>query len=184
VKLFKIEKWQLVVSEEAWGLLPFKALLDRDKSKEKEIAMKEMLFIYYFCDVKSDYMAQDEVDREVEIKHDIGLKIDWKPDEFVKAAMDFYIKRSLTVIERLYANTITSVLASGEYLANTKALLAERDKAGRPVYDISKILTGTQKVPKLMGDLKAAYKEVVSEQEDNENKKKGSRQFNTFEDGI
>ena len=35
-----------------------------------------------------------------------------------------------------------------------------------------------------MADLKAAYKEVVKEQEDNENKKKGSKSFNTFEDGF
>jgi hypothetical protein len=184
MKLFKVEKWKLIVAEEAWGLLPFKAILDKDKTKEKEIALKEMLFIYYFCDVKSNYLHMPEVDRISEIKRDVGLKEEWVMNPEVKAAVDFYVNRSQTVIERLYSQSLKAASDIGEYLSNTGVLLRERDKADRPVNDISKITNAVQKVPKLMADLKAAYKEVVKEQEDNENKQKGSKKFNTFEDGF
>lgn len=184
MKLFEVKNWQLQVSEEAWGLLPFKEILDRDKTKEKEVAMKEMLFIYFYNDIRSNYLLMDEADRINEIKKDIGLDADWEMDEIIQVASDFYKKNSSSVIEELYKNTLESARDIGDYLKNTKALLAERDNNGRPIYDVAKITSAVQKVPKLMSDLKAAYKEVVKEREENDNKQKGSRKFNTFEDGL
>lgn len=184
MKLFKFEKWQLIVSEEAWGLKPFKAILDRDKTKEKERATAEILFIWYWADMKSDYLVMDEPARLKELKKDIvGLPEGWEPDELVKAGIALFQKHE-TVIEKLYRQASIAGSDIGDYLENTKALLAERDMQGKPVNDIGKMTTAVQKVPKLMGDLKLAFKEVIKEQEDNENKKKGSRKFNTFEEGF
>ena len=123
--------------------------------------------------------------RTEELKKDIpGLGDKWKVDELVQEAIALYRKLSQTVIEKLYLQSLKSASDIGDYLENTGILLAERDRHGKPVTDISKITMAVQKVPKLMSDLKSAYKEVVKEQEDNENKKKGSKKFNTFEDGF
>ena len=184
MRLFEFKNWQLIVSEEAWGLSAFKKLLDRDKKKEKEVAHAEMLFIYYFCDIKSDYLFMDEEDRIKEIKHDVaGLDDDWEYDDDMKEAVKLYNKFE-TITERLYKQTYKGATAVGDYLENTADLLAERDKQGKPVTDISKITTAMGRMPKLMADLKAAFKEVVKEQEDNENKKKGAQDFNLYEDGF
>ncbi len=69
-------------------------------------------------------------------------------------------------------------------MRNTAALLTERDMHGKVVTDIAKISASVQKVPILMANLKVAYKEVVKEREDNEGKTKGSKKFNTFENGL
>jgi len=184
MKLFKIVNWQLQIDEEVWGLLPFNKILKRDKSKEKEVAMAEMLFIYFWCDIKSDYTSMDEKTRLIELKKDIvGLPKGWEKDKVIDEAIALYTKHE-TVIQRLYRQTSQAASDIGDYLENTKALLAERNNQGKPVTDISKITTSVQRVPKLMADLKAAYKEVVKELEDMENKKKGSKSFNIFEDGL
>ena len=184
MKLFKLKNWQLIVSEEAWGLSAFKAILDRDKTVGKTVAHAEMLFIYYFCDIKSDYTAMPEAERIIELKKDIdGLPDDWEYDDIIKAGVEVYSKFE-TLIERLYRQSYKSATDIGDYLENTKALLEERDANGKPVTDIAKITTANGRMPKLMADLKAAYKEVIKEQEDNENKKKGSQSFNTFENGF
>jgi hypothetical protein len=183
MKLFEMKNWVLIVSEEIWGLLPFSKILKRDKSKEKEIAMKEVLFIYYFCDIRSDYLTMEEDVRFLEIKHDIGLPKDWVIDSTIQEAMDIYMKHD-SVLETLYRQTLKATTAVGKYLENAELLLAERDRFDKPVNDISKITMAIQKVPKLMSDLKSAYKEVVKEKEDTDNKKKGSKAFNTFEDGF
>lgn len=184
MKLFQMKNWQLTVSEETWGLLPFSKLLKRDKSKEKETAVAEVLFVWYFCDIKSDYLLMNKEDRIKELIKDIpGLPPKWAPDKVIWEAVDFYIKFK-TITEKLYEDSLISATDIGDYLRNTKALLAERDVQGKPVYDISKITASVQRVPKLMQDLKIAYQEVVKEQEDLENKKKGSRSFNLFEEGI
>jgi len=185
MKLFKIENWQLTLEEEVWGLSAFKKLLERDKSKNKERANAEMLFIFYFCDIKSDYLTMKEDLRIQELKKDIpGLGDKWEVDNLIRDAIDLYRKLSQTVIEKLYLQSLKSASDIGDYLENTAVLLAERDKYDKPVTDISKITMAVQKVPKLMADLKAAYKEVIKEQQDNENKKKGSKNFNTFENGF
>jgi hypothetical protein len=180
-----MEKWQLTVSEEVWGLSAFNKLLQRDKSKTKERANAEMLFIFYFCDIKSDYLTMKEELRIEELKKDIpGLGEKWVVDGLIEEAIALYRKLSQTVIEKLYLQSLQSASDIGDYLEHTAALLAERDNYGKPIIDISKITMAVQKVPKLMADLKSAYKEVIKEQEDNENKKKGSKKFNTFEDGF
>jgi hypothetical protein len=185
MKLFTLDnKWNLLVSEEAWGLIPFKNILERDKTKEKEMAIKEMLFVYYFCDIRSNYLQMEEDVRTREIQHDIGLPEDWVKDEVIDIAIEFYNKRSKSVIQQLYEDTLMSAQAIGSYLRNTEALLQERDMQGKTVTDITKLTNANEKVPKLMANLKAAYKEVIKEKEDNENKSKGARSFNTFEDGL
>lgn len=184
MRLFTFKNWQLTVSEEAWGLSAFKKLFDRDKSKGKERVHAEMLFLYFYCDVKSDYMVMNEKTRVKELRHDIaGLPKDWKFDALMKDAVTQYAKFE-TITERLYRQTYKSATAVGDYLENTAFLLAERDAHGKPVTDIAKITSAMGRMPKLMADLKAAYKEVVKEQEDTENKKKGAKKFNMFEDGI
>lgn len=185
MKLFEMKDWQLHVSEEVWGLQPFANILKRDKSKTKVRANAEVLYIWYFCDIKSNYLLIPEAERIEELKKDVtGLPKNWEPDSLIEEAIAFYKKRSVTVIQRLYQQSLKSASDIGNYLENTDALLAERDDKGKPVVDIAKVTASLQRVPKLMSDLKAAYKEVVKEQEDTANKKKGRQSFNTFENGL
>lgn len=185
MKLFEMKNWELTVREEAWGLAPFAKILKRDRTKDKSKAMKDMLFIWLFCDIKSDFQyLTDENERAEVIKKEINLPSSWTVDAAIKTGIDCYRKHSTTVIQKLYMNSLVSAQAIGNYLSNTEALLAERDSYGKPIYDIAKITASVQKVPKLMSDLKAAYKEVVKEQEDMDNRNKGSRKMNMFEDGL
>ena len=180
-----MKDWNLTVSEEAWGLSAFAKLLKRDKSKDKDRALKEMLFIWYYCDIKSIYQhISNDAEKIAEIKHDIGLPEKWEIDDAVKEAIELYRRHSQTVIEKLYLQSLKAAQDVGNYLENTDALLAERDANDKVVTDIAKITQSLERVPKIMGMLKAAYKEVIQEQKDNEGKKKGSKDFNMFEDGF
>lgn len=184
MKLFELKDYELQVNEAAWGLEPFKKILKRDKTKTKATALKEMLFIYYYTDIRSDYVVTPKDQRAEEIRKDVGLPEKWKIDSTIQAAIDFYNKRSKTAIELLYESSVKSATDIANYLSKTDELLKERDKHEKPTHDISKITTSLQRIPKLMKDLKDAYKEVVKEQEDLEGRKKGSRTFNTFEQGL
>tara|TARA_R110000823_G_scaffold309816_1_gene434323 strand:+ start:440 stop:1000 length:561 start_codon:yes stop_codon:yes gene_type:complete len=185
MKLFEMDKlWNLTVSEEAWGLSAFNNILKRDRTKDKSRAMKDMLFIYYYCDIKSNYISMTHDVKLSELKKDLNLAPKWEVDELIEEGLELYNKLSRSVIQQLYEDTLISAQAIGTYLRNTEELLAERDVQGKPVYDITKITNANEKVPKLMANLKAAYKEVVKEKEDNENKTKGSKKFNMFEDGL
>jgi hypothetical protein len=184
MKLVEFKNWNLTVLEEAWGLSPFSKILKRDKTKDKEIALKEMLFIFYYCDIRSYYVQLEEKQRAEEIKVDIGLPDKWVLDEVIQEGIEMYEKNSQSVVEKLYKQSLKAASDIGDYLEDAKELLNERDKLGKPTMDISKITTALSKIPKLMADLKAAYKEVLKEQEELAGKKKGSREFNIFERGL
>ena len=186
MKLFELSKdWVLHVSEEAWGIPVFKKILDRDKSKDKDKAMKEMLFIYFYCDIKSDYIITPEEFRENEIKKDLGLPDKWKIDKVIEDAIKFYNEKTKSIIVHLYESSIQSANDVANYLKNTKELLEERnEKTGSPITTVSQITSALKGVPTIMKDLKSAYKEVVREAQDTEGKSKGRQEFNTFEEGF
>lgn len=181
---FILNNGVLQVDDNLWALLPFKKVLKRDKSREKDNALKEMLFIHYYCDIKSNYLIMDPKTRVEEIKKDIGLKDDWKIDSTIQEAMDFYESRSLTVIGKLYRNTLKAANDVSDYLALTDVLLAERDDRNKPVNDISKITMAIGKIKGIMQDLKAAEKELIKEQVETEGRMKGKQQMGMFEMGL
>lgn len=186
MKLFKMkEDWTLHIEEEVWSLLPFKKILKKDKTRSKEMALKEMAFIYFYTDIKSDYLiiTNDKI-REEEIKKDIGLPENWKIDATIREAIDFYESRSVTTISKLYKDALKAANDVSEYLRSTDVLLAERDDRGKPVTAVNTITSAINQVNKLMKDLKAAEKEVLKEQQEMEGRMKGSKQMSVFEEGL
>jgi hypothetical protein len=181
---FLLKDHVLTVEDNVWGLLPFKKILKRDKSRDKDRALKEMLFIYYYCDIKSDYLIIDSKFRKEEIIKDIGLPEDWKIDSIMQEAIDFYEERSLTVVGKLYKNALLAANDISEYLTKTKELLEERDDKGKPVTTLTTIVGGISKIKVVMQDLKAAEKVLIKERIETEGKMKGQQQMGMFENGL
>lgn len=185
MKIFEMHDYSLTIAPEAWGLLPFKAILKKDKSRNKETAFKEMLFIYFYVDIRSDYMyITNDLEREKEIIKDVGLPEDWTMDRQVQEAIAFYRERSVSVIGKLYQDALKSVGDMSEYLRITDELLRERTNNGATVTTLPMITTAQEKLPKIMQNLKAAYKEVLAEQKELEGRTRGSRTMGLFEDGL
>lgn len=185
MKLFEMKDYNLQVSDEAWGLLPFKAILKRDKNRNKETAFKEMLFIYYYIDIKSDYTYIINNDIKIkEIKKDIGLPLDWKIDNTVKEAIDFYEKMSITPTAKLYKSALKAADDIANYLEKTDIILDERTDKGSVVTPLSTVTASLKAVPIIMKDLKSAYKELIAEQKELEGRTKGSKTLNIFEEGL
>lgn len=166
-------------------LEPFKKIIDRDKTKGKEIAIKEISFIAFFADIRSDYMyiVNDE-ERARELVNDLELPKNWKIDATIKHAIEFYTSRSTTVNSSIYKSACKAAIDISNYLNKTDALLSERDENGKVVTDISKITNALEKVPKIMANLNSAHTELIKEQKITEGRTKGSKTFNIFEDGL
>ena len=181
---FTLRDYVLTVEDNMWGLIPFKKILKRDKSRDKDRALKEMLFIYYYSDIKSDYLIIDSKFRIEEIKKDIGLPEDWRIDSVLQEAIDFYEERSLTVVGKLYKNALAAANDISEYLTKTKELLEERDERGKPVTTLTTIVGGISKIKTVMQDLKAAEKELIKEKIETEGRMKGQQSMGMFELGL
>ncbi len=186
MNLFEFDRDEMSVTykPELLMLEPFKKVINRNK-RNKEMAKKELAFIFFYSDIKSDYMyITNKEDRKKEIKKDLKLPDDWEIDDVIKDAIEFYKERSTTVNTILYRDACKAAQDISTYLSRTNELLEERDDKGRPVFDISKITTSLGKIPDIMGRLNKAYTELIKEQELLEGRSKGSKQFNMFEDGL
>lgn len=180
----------IVVEPEALRLAPFKVLHKRDKTRSKTRFLDEMAFIYFFCNPKSDYLyITNEADRTQEIAINLGFKKRGDADSFkidikLREAITFY-KSFRTVTEELYFGATIAADAVNRRLKDADALLDERDfKSGKPIYTIREITSAITQIPKIMRDLKTAYKEVVEEKKETDGRSKGSKDFNAFEDGL
>lgn len=185
MKLFELNRltYEIEISPEALLLEPFKKIVDRDKSKTKDTAKKELALIYHYCDIRSDYSGMDNKTKLSQIIDNLKFNKNYTPDKLVTEAMEFYMSFK-TPVEILYEGAVIAAQAVDEYLRKTKELLEERDINGKIVTDIAKVTASIEKLPKIMSNMKAAEKELVKEKKETEGRMKGSKTMNVFEDGL
>ena len=104
MRLFEIDSnYILKIDPIAYTLIPFKTLWDRDKSKNKDTAKKELSFIYFMHDFKSDFYSEPDSDKRYAevVKHVFGKDSKWKPDKEVQIAEEFYKDKQQTLSSKL-----------------------------------------------------------------------------------
>jgi len=147
MKLFEIKDFQVIFSPEAIVLIPFKILWDRDKTKDKSVAISELAYVYFMSDYKSDYAdIINEEARSTEILSVLVLPKNWKPDEKILQAISFYKERSKGMIMHLYEAATILLDQIVQFARNVN--IDERDDKGKPIYNIKQI----NDVVKQLGD--------------------------------
>lgn len=185
MKLFDFDRntYDVIINPEVLLLEPFAKVVKKNKSKE--MAKKELAFIYFYSDYRSDYMyIVNEEERKKELKKDLKLPDKWDIDPILEEAITFYKERSKTINTILYEDACKAAIDISSYLRKTNELLEERDENGKPIVDITKIVNALGKVPIIMKNLNIAHQELIKEQAITEGRSKGSKQFNMFEDGL
>ena len=88
--LLKFNKDKLEINPFLYVIQEFKVIWDHDKSKDHHKALKDLAYIYYKADYKSEYLCfGNEID-EV-LSKDIYDIDNFNPDKYIKAAIEKYI---------------------------------------------------------------------------------------------
>ena len=179
MKLFKYEGYKITISEEALLLKPFKTIWKRDKSLNKEKALSELGFIYFFCDIRSDYQyIVDEEARIASIKEGEGMPEDWTPDSVVLEAMQFYNTFKPTSA-LLLEDTRSAVDKLRKLLREID--LTQTDDKGKPIYTLNTITATIKQVPSLVKDLDEAERSIAKEIAQSD-KVRGAQSKSIYED--
>ena len=181
MKLFKYEGYEVRVSPEALNLKPFKKLWNRDKTKDKEKAMLELSFIYFYCDPRSDYQyILDDEDRMIAVKEGIGLPENWKLDAAMMDAVTFYktFDTHSAMLMRLAAEGVEKVKKAMKDLEPTDTGTAKK----APITVVKEYLSVLKLIPEVASMLKEAEKSLNEEAEFGE--AKGSIEKTLFDDGL
>lgn len=176
IKLFRYEGYKIVISEEAFALKPFRQIWQRDKTINKEKAIMELGFIYFFCDPRSDYQfLVDDNERLEAIKEGEGLPTKWEPDKILKEAMDFYM--SFKPISAL-------LLEDTRFMVNKyRKRLRSQEFDELEVRELKEVGALIKQIPSLVKDLDEAEKALNSEMR-NSGKMRGQGEKTIFEDGL
>lgn len=173
MKLFKYEGYEVKVAPEALTLKPFRKLWDRDKSKEKEKAINEFAFLYFFCDPRSDYQyILDDDDRMNAVIEGIGLDKGWAPDKQMKEAISLY--------KTFEAPSSTLLRVALEGVNKVQLLL--KDLEPDDTKSLKEYLTALKMIPEVASMIKDAEKSINEEMEYGE--AKGSIEKTLFDDGL
>lgn len=179
MNLFEIVNYQVTFSPQALVLAPFKEVWDNDPSEDKYQAVKELSYIYYMCDDRSDYMYILDPDERRDTVIDVLQMENWIEGSYIQKAMDFYKRYSETTSTKLLRSTRGVIQKISGFLDVVDP--NERDlRTNKPVFDINKITAAVEKVPKLVKALNEIEKEVIAEKE--LKAQTGNRDMGLFED--
>lgn len=179
MKLFKLDGYNLTISEEAFMLKPFKDIWKRDKTKGKEQALQELGYIYFMEDSRSDYQVYvDKEERAKQIKLGEGLPENWKPDKLVLAGQEFYA--GFKSEAALLLEDIRVAITKLREFIKTIDLSAVDDK-GKPIYTLNTYTSTIKQIPELITSLDEAEKTIAKDLAHSD-KVRGSAEKSMFED--
>lgn len=182
MKLFTYKEFELKISDEAYALRPFKKLVDRDRTKDKTKAMKELAYLYFMYDPRSDFSFEIiESDRDLRVKESIGLDADWTPDKQMKEAIELY--KYLTTTSSSLLLQDTRIVIDNIRTTFRSIDLTKTDNNGKLVFNIGQVMTAVKQVPALVKELADAEKAVSKEIEE-VGAMRGMKQKAILEDGI
>jgi hypothetical protein len=195
--IFREENHKIIISPECKLIPEFKALIARDKDKEKRVSFQEMSFVYFVTDYKSPYCIYPKEERVARVKRELGLDADWKPDNLVNAACEKYNELQRTPSISSLVAIRESLLTSTRVIETLRSRIDEsltnyqdppEDGEQNSLEDITEIVTAVSsllvladKLPKAINTIEDLEEKVKKEQS-NEKKIRGGGNINQFED--
>lgn len=163
MKLIEFDGLEFKLADEALLVRPIRELFQKDKSKKKEEFWKQISYLWFMCDPRSNYQyLVDEELRAKEVKIQEGLGEDWEPSELLREAMDIYRKQTITTASLLLEGMRKGIENVRRFLAEVD-LFAVDEKTQKPLYQVSTITSALKQVPELAKALSDAEKSLAKD---------------------
>ena len=180
--LFNLEGNIAKPNVETLLISPFKEIWERDKSRDKHVALKEFTFLELMSSKKKSnpYAGYPDEIRFEKLKEYLFTK-DWKIDDLLEQGL---VK--INQFQTEASPTYTYYISSLQVAEKTRKFLSEIDlseknlKTGNPLYkpkDVTSAITDTEKIIQTLGVLK----EKVEQELYDTTKTKGNKQINILE---
>lgn len=172
----------IVIKPELLSIEPFCEIWERDTSKNKFIARKELTWIWCMCNRDSDniyYSYTNKQQRMNIITSDIFKNMPWSPDTVVEEAIKIYVERNP---KNVYEETAEFV---NEQLEELKDVIKEMDY--RETTNTGALKLDPEKIQKTFIAMMALTKQLaefklLATEERNRGKIRGGGEYNPLED--
>ena len=137
MRLFTRKDFRLVVDPMVFTIKVFKELDKRDKTKDKLQLEKELSFIYFVYDPRSDLQfIVDEQERIERVKELVGLTDKFKIDDVLTRAIDVYLSMTETASSLLLKDIKIGADKLRSYLRDTEVNEDNFDKYTKSLKDL------------------------------------------------
>lgn len=162
--LFDIVNGHVIMNPNSLAMPEFKAIWDRDKTKVKELATKELSYIVFLCDesVKNPYHQYRLSERIKVLKTDFMHNLKWQPDKLIQAAIDKFKTASESTTSRLLIAAKNATEKLADYF--NKVNFSEVTKEGKPIYSSRELASNIKEVGGIVKSLDILEKQVKKEQ--------------------
>lgn len=155
--LLELKNDVLTISPEALMIYEFKIIWNRDKTKTKERAKKELAYIYHTIDYQSIYRNFHIDMREGKIILDIMGDSKWKPDEKVQQAQIKYRELQTTLSMQILQDVEAGLSKLRTYFQNANF---DEDDDGRAA---KTFIANVKEMGNLVKGVKSLKEEVEKE---------------------
>lgn len=184
MKLIEYINYEIKISDEALLVKPIRDLYKADKSKTKENFYSQCSVIFFMVDPRSTYNYITNPKERLEIiKQQEGLPKDFKIDDKLNEAMEWYKKHTFTTSTLLLEDARIAVDKVRKFLRDVD-LNAIDEKTGKPIYTVNTITAAIKQLPQLAKDLKETEKALAMELEDLGKARGGNDSKSLMDDGI
>ena len=188
------DEQKVQISPEMRQIPEYRKLIERDKDRNKRLAMQELAFVWFTCNHKSPYVLNTaENERTAKVAKDLRLDVSWKPDADVVYAQARYNLQQKTVStdtlvsvkEGLFtSNKLITVLRGqiDEALKDVKALASNPQALALAVEQLEHVLKLSIAVPKMIDTITTLEDKIKKEQSNNKVRMKGGGEKGSYED--
>ncbi len=162
MELFEFDRERVVPKPHTLLITEFKKVWDRDKSKDKGLALRELAFVFYLMNYKTVYLNTIPEEREQAIISDLFPEnSQWVPDELVKVACRKYDEMQVTPAMRFLQSQLYALEQSMGYFNSVD--YKKMDTKGKPIYDISSVTNSMSKSAAVLDSLEKISDRVRKE---------------------
>lgn len=173
--MFKLEDGNPTIEAKALFVPEFKRIWNRDKSKDKARATKELAYVYFMADYQSEYNIYG-VEKAFMVNQEIMINKNYEPDELVKDAIVKYEAMQETYSMRYLKSvraTVDSLMSFYTELSFNKGDDADKYKPDALTKALKDVETIVEKIEKWEKKVRG---------EDQDMKIHGGGQVGIFED--
>lgn len=164
-------------------VIPFQQIWKRDESKNKSVAMQEFAYINFMVSQKKSnpYKGYDDSIKEKKIIEGVIKTKNWKPDELVGVAIDWYTEWQYKASPslRYYEANEAALMKTIDYL-NHGLDYEERNRSGMPVHKFNDVVRGVKDADGVLKSFNSLRIKVEQELYE-ASKTKGGKEINPYE---
>lgn len=120
MKVFDLKNNQLIIEPQVLTVPEFLCLWERDKTKHKDVAFKDLSYVYHMSDFNSPYSSYPEDKKEEVIKQDIYKNPKFKADKDLLKACSKYRDLSSTPKQRFFNAAMNKLDEITKFITETQ----------------------------------------------------------------